>query len=600
MIQILAGFVTLAMLMYLRQFKEINIMLTRFLFILLFSFQTFAAYQPVTTVSGSVNVNNGVLSPVPVNIVSGTINVSTAGLATEVTLSSIDTSNADILASSQNIEAGQVTANSYLSSIQTNTLNAYNKLNAVVSSTEIRSFITNQPVSYPVTGTFWQSIQPVSLTGLTVVSGTIGITPNQTILSAQSGTWGSSLTGVSTTAALTVNQGTSPWVNSISNQPFVSIGAVSTTGVLSVSTTGAIPTFFQTAQGVAINGVSTTGALNVANATATSLKAQAESYQGGVAVGSANPLFIGIGSVSTTGYLNVSGTPLSILADSKVAQGSTTSGQKGSLTLGAITTENPAYTTAQSSPLSLLTNGYLRTSSVISGTPTVGFSTGSGVNINGVSTTSALSVAQSGIFAASISGVSTTTALNVAQSGIFANSISGVSTTTALNVAQSGIFANSISGVSTTGILNVSGTVAINPNQTILSAQSGAWGASISGVSTTGILNVSGTVALNPNQSLLSILNDYTSTATVSAPQNANTTFVAKVSNAARKGLQIMNTTDASCWFAFGTSVTSTTATVLLLPLSGYYNMAKPIYTGQIQGICSANPTTGQVTVTEQ
>lgn len=65
-----------------------------------------------------------------------------------------------------------------------------------------------------------------------------------------------------------------------------------------------------------------------------------------------------------------------------VAQGSTTSGEKGTLIQGAVTTAAPTYTTAQTSPLSLTTAGALRTDASattqpVSGTITANAGTGS-------------------------------------------------------------------------------------------------------------------------------------------------------------------------------------------------------------------------------
>ena len=113
----------------------------------------------------------------------------------------------------------------------------------------------------------------------------------------------------------------------------------------------------------------------------------------------------------------------------------------------------------------------------------------------------------------------------------------------------------------------------------------------------TSTANVSSSNPLPVSQT--NILPNFVTTATVSAPNAAATTFVAKISNANRKGLEIMNTTNANCWFAKATTVTSTTSTVYLLANSGYYNMPYPIYTGQIQGICNTAITTGAITVTE-
>lgn len=64
----------------------------------------------------------------------------------------------------------------------------------------------------------------------------------------------------------------------------------------------------------------------------------------------------------------------------QVSQGSTTSGEKGPLIQGAVTTAAPSYTTAQTSPLSLTTDGSLRTSAKAS-TPTAGTVTQAAITV---------------------------------------------------------------------------------------------------------------------------------------------------------------------------------------------------------------------------
>ena len=304
--------------------------------------------------------------------------------------------------------------------------------------------------------------------------------------------------------------------------------------------------------------------------TATSLKTQAENYQGGSAVSISNPLFTTmssettkvIGQVTANAGTNLNTSLLALesggnLATIKtdvdnlnLAQGSTTSGQKGNLVLGATTTQAPTYTTAQSNPISLDTLGNVRVVATPSGTTTVSVS-----NIPHV-------IADSG----STTAVTQATGTNlhtVVDSGAVT-----VTNATATNLkAQAELYQG--------------GTAVGNANPIYVS---------LAGVSTSGFVSVSQT----------NILPNFTTTATVSAPNAANTSFVFKVSNTNRKGLQAMNTTDVNCWLAYGSSVTSTTSTVYLLAGTGYFNMPYPIYTGQIQGICSGNPTTGALTGTEQ
>lgn len=72
-------------------------------------------------------------------------------------------------------------------------------------------------------------------------------------------------------------------------------------------------------------------------------------------------------NIGTTGGLALDAT----VAALQVAQASTTAGQNGTLVQGAVTTAAPTYTTGQTSPLSLTTTGALRVDATVSGTSTV-------------------------------------------------------------------------------------------------------------------------------------------------------------------------------------------------------------------------------------
>lgn len=212
-------------------------------------------------------------------------------------------------------------------------------------------------------------------------------------------------------------------------------------------------------------------------------------------------------------------------------------------------------------------------------------------SILNVSTTGTVNVSSTGTIPTSLQGVSTTSILNtsilgVSTTSLFRDSIQSVSTTDVLRtniqgVSTTGVMNTSVLGVSTTSILNtsllgVSTTSALNVG--------------IIGVSTTGTLSVSET----------NILPNFTTTATVSSPNLATFNFVVKTSNNNRKGLQIMNTSDSNCWVKYGTAATSTTSTVYMIARTGYFNMPYPIYTGELDGICSVSATTGALNVTEQ
>lgn len=131
---------------------------------------------------------------------------------------------------------------------------SYNPLPPLGQTTMAASLpvaIASNQSSLAVTGTFWQTTQPVSLASLPSLatgSNAIGSITNTSFASTQSGTW---------------NVGLSTGSNAI--------GSITNT------------TFAAT------------------SATATSLKAQAESYQGGTAVSSSNPLYVTMASSASGG-----------------------------------------------------------------------------------------------------------------------------------------------------------------------------------------------------------------------------------------------------------------------------------------------------------
>jgi len=154
-----------------------------------------------------------------------------------------------------------------------------------------------------------------------------------------------------------------------------------------------------TTYGLDVDVTRVSGNVTIIQGTATNLKAQAEVYQGGVAVGAAAPLQVSLanhGANATAVKVDGSAVtqPVSVSALA-LAQGSTTSGQTGPLVQGAVTTAAPSYTTAQTSPLSLTTGGALRTQ--IDNSPTV-FTRPSPTS----SSTSALTTAESTAYATNL------------------------------------------------------------------------------------------------------------------------------------------------------------------------------------------------------
>jgi len=90
---------------------------------------------------------------------------------------------------------------------------------------------------------------------------------------------------------------------------------------------------------------------------------------------------------------------------------------------------------------------------------------------------------------------------------------------------------------------------------------------------------------------------DSSTTSTITNPTPLATSFVIVGSNAARKGLRVVNDTNVKMCLAFAGTATVTAYTAPIYP-GGYYNMEKPIHTGAVTAICVSTPT-GTVAVTE-
>jgi hypothetical protein len=190
--------------------------------------------------------------------------------------------------------------------------------------------------SMPVTGTFWQTTQPVS--------GTV-----------------------------TANAGTGTFAISASALPLPT-GASTAAKQPALGTAGTASTDVITVQGIAsmtalkVDGSGVTqpvsGTVTVAQATAASLNAtvvgtgtfavQATQSGGWTVTANAGT------NLNTSALALETGGNLATVASAMVAQASTTSGQKGPLMQGAVTTSAPTYANSQTSPLSLDTAGNLR------------------------------------------------------------------------------------------------------------------------------------------------------------------------------------------------------------------------------------------------
>ncbi len=203
--------------------------------------------------------------------------------------------------------------------------------------------------SVPVTGNFWQSTQPVSISSLPALSAgsnTIGAISNTGFAATQSGTWNVGLSAGSNT-----------------------VGKADVLGAAGATLDSAAGT--ANSQALTIQGNSSGIAVPTSLASLPSLAA------GSATIGS-------IANINGTVSLPT-GAATSANQPTNAAQASTTSGQTGNLHMGAVTTSSPLYTSGQTDPLSLTTAGALRVDATattqpisgsvsISGTPSVSIS----------------------------------------------------------------------------------------------------------------------------------------------------------------------------------------------------------------------------------
>jgi hypothetical protein len=181
---------------------------------------------------------------------------------------------------------------------------------------------------------------PVTLAS-TTITGTVAVTQSTspwvivgTVASTQSGTW---------------NVGLNAGTNVIGHVVTDSGSTTVVTGTVSV--TG---TFFQATQPVSGTVTANQGTspwvVSLTSTTITGTVAVTQSTSPWVVSGTVTA------NIGTTNGLALDATVSAL----QVAQGSVTSGEKGGLVMGAVTTAAPSYTTAQTSPLSLTLSGSLR------------------------------------------------------------------------------------------------------------------------------------------------------------------------------------------------------------------------------------------------
>jgi hypothetical protein len=231
--------------------------------------------------------------------------------------------------------------------------------------------------SVPVTGTFWQTTQPVSLTSLPSLaagSNAIGSITNTSFASTQSGTW-------------TVQPGntanTTPWLTRLSD------------GTNSVAIKGASASAVANDPALVV-AVSPNNSVTVSQATAANLNA---TVTGTVELGATSLAALENISVTIPGTVDLGTVSLTALETITVT--SATPNNFQSKIYGAITTAAPTYTNATDNALSLTTSGSLRTvvsEALPAGTNAIGkLSANDGVDIGDVTINNA-SLAVTGTF----------------------------------------------------------------------------------------------------------------------------------------------------------------------------------------------------------
>ena len=374
----------------------------------------------------------------------------------------------------------------------------------------------------PVSGTFWQSVQPVSGTVTANISGSIsntafGVTGDVAIVNST--TPGSTKIAVTAdpitfaapqhtivdSGTITANQGGTWNIGTVTNPVTVTQGTAANlnatvvgTGTFAVQAaqTGTWNVRVQDGSGNALT--STTGALdvNLKTSVATVTVAQATAANLNATVVGTVTANAGTGTFTTSDV-------------NAVAQGSTTSGENGFLEMGAVTTAAPTYVTTQTAPLSLDTSGNLRTSvnNTVAVSGTVAATQSGTWNIGSVtSITNAVTVSQGTAANLNATVVGTGTfAVQASQSGTWnvrtqdgsGNALTSTTgaldvnlKTSAATVTVTGIVAATQSGTWNIGTLatvtnpvTVSQGTAANLNATVVgtgtfavqAAQSGAW-----------------------------------------------------------------------------------------------------------------------------
>ena len=191
--------------------------------------------------------------------------------------------------------------------------------------------VTGTGGTFPVTGTFWQATQPVSIAATVAVSGPLTdtqlrATPVPVTISGNQGVNVAQINGVTPLMGNGVTGTGSQRVTIASDNTAFSVNAIQS------------------------------GTWNIGAITTLPALATGSNIIGRVGIDQTTPGTTNLVSIGTTGTVN----PTTAANWGINTLGSTTSGQSGQLALGAVTTSAPTYTTAQSNALSLTTGGALR------------------------------------------------------------------------------------------------------------------------------------------------------------------------------------------------------------------------------------------------
>lgn len=216
--------------------------------------------------------------------------------------------------------------------------------------------IDGSGVTQPVSGTFWQTTQPVSIAdGSNVTQGTTADAAyagsgSTSIVGALKGIYNALKAalpaGSNVIGGITVADGSDQTQGAQADSAYAGSGSTSVIGALKgiyTALVSAMPAGSNVIGGVTQSGTWTVQPGNTANTTAWKVDGSAVTQP-----------------VSASSLPLPTGAATSANQPTAATQGSTTSGQTGLLNQGAVTTSAPTYTTAQTSPLSLTTGGSLR------------------------------------------------------------------------------------------------------------------------------------------------------------------------------------------------------------------------------------------------